>query len=551
MTSDNPVAKFVDWLTRPHDSIVDTGQRNQSRLLAAIYLLLIPLGLIVIVIQRIIYNNITEFMDPYLFLEVGIVVCFLIGYFLNRLGQYIPAIVYSLITLTIVIFLLTYSVANSSGSEKFLMYLVIPVMIAFVFLPLPIAIVFAAFVTVMAVGFAWVVPGVPLTESVFVIFGYLVVVFMVIIIMTYYQNELSNLRRMEIAEKEARFRTIFEGIPDVSLVVNTRNGKVFTTNNTVTPVLGYSMDGIKGKKFPKLLENIEDKDTHKNIVSLIAKGTDIGTVDVKKKDGSLIPMDIRGAPLPWENEDMILVIMRDMTERKRSRENLMAEKQRAELYLDVMGHDVTNQNQAIVTTLGMLLLDENLTAMQRDDLRLAQKQSWTISNLVKNVKRITQLNSESIELRDVDAAIPLKDAIKKVKSANPGTRIRINNSIKEGEVMIKADDMLFTVFSALLENAIKFNRNQVIEIDIRHYPEGKKKWRLEFVDNGTGVSDEFKELIFKRLEIDAKSLISTGLGLAMVDRVMKLYGGKIWVEDRVEGDHTKGSDFVLLFKKGE
>ena len=37
-----------------------------------------------------------------------------------------------------------------------------------------------------------------------------------------------------------------------------------------------------------------------------------------------------------------------------------------------------------------------------------------------------------------------------------------------------------------------------------------------------------------------------GLGLALVKKIIDNYNGKIWVEDRVKGDHSKGSNFVLL-----
>ena len=37
-----------------------------------------------------------------------------------------------------------------------------------------------------------------------------------------------------------------------------------------------------------------------------------------------------------------------------------------------------------------------------------------------------------------------------------------------------------------------------------------------------------------------------GIGLSLVAKVTELFQGKIWVENRVEGDHTKGSNFILI-----
>lgn len=60
-----------------------------------------------------------------------------------------------------------------------------------------------------------------------------------------------------------------------------------------------------------------------------------------------------------------------------------------------------------------------------------------------------------------------------------------------------------------------------------------------------------KEKIFERLERGDKSTYGSGLGLSIVREVIRCYGGKVWVEDRIKGDPGKGSNFVLLLSKGK
>jgi len=59
-----------------------------------------------------------------------------------------------------------------------------------------------------------------------------------------------------------------------------------------------------------------------------------------------------------------------------------------------------------------------------------------------------------------------------------------------------------------------------------------------------------KNKVFNDFEIGSENIHGSGLGLAVVKEVINNSYGKIWVEDRVAGDHTKGSSFVILLPKG-
>ena len=79
--------------------------------------------------------------------------------------------------------------------------------------------------------------------------------------------------------------------------------------------------------------------------------------------------------------------------------------------------------------------------------------------------------------------------------------------------------------------------------------ESGKYWKVEFKDRGPGVPDEIKESVFARLERVNKRAFATGLGLTLVKQIIEECGGKIWVEDRIRGDQSKGSNFVVMLQK--
>jgi signal transduction histidine kinase len=65
-------------------------------------------------------------------------------------------------------------------------------------------------------------------------------------------------------------------------------------------------------------------------------------------------------------------------------------------------------------------------------------------------------------------------------------------------------------------------------------------------DNGPGIPDQLKELVFNRLQRGDTKAKGSGLGLFLVKSLVESYGGKVWAEDRIKGDHTGGARFKVL-----
>ncbi len=108
--------------------------------------------------------------------------------------------------------------------------------------------------------------------------------------------------------------------------------------------------------------------------------------------------------------------------------------------------------------------------------------------------------------------------------------------------------MLHDVFSNLVGNAVKHTGDRadiVVDLNVVN-DNGIKYCRVMIENNGPGIPDEFKATIFNRaLKGTAKSK-GMGLGLYLVKSLVDSYGGRVWVEDRVQGDHTKGAKLVVM-----
>ena len=121
--------------------------------------------------------------------------------------------------------------------------------------------------------------------------------------------------------------------------------------------------------------------------------------------------------------------------------------------------------------------------------------------------------------------------------------------MSEDNFKILANELLEDVFDNILTNSINYNDNEFINIEIRVTKElrqGLKYIKLQFSDNGIGITDERKDQIFIRGYSEKTSIHGMGLGLSLVKKILESYDSEIWMEDRVKGDYTKGNNCIIL-----
>jgi len=120
--------------------------------------------------------------------------------------------------------------------------------------------------------------------------------------------------------------------------------------------------------------------------------------------------------------------------------------------------------------------------------------------------------------------------------------------------MVMADASLKVLFHNLLAYAFKYGRGRPVEIDVMEHVDAHGEWwRVRIMDAGKGIPDEQKEGMFKRFDRLDTVQGSDGYGLSMsvVGTLTDRYRGKVWVEDRVPGDPSKGASYNVIFPKIE
>ena len=129
--------------------------------------------------------------------------------------------------------------------------------------------------------------------------------------------------------------------------------------------------------------------------------------------------------------------------------------------------------------------------------------------------------------------------------ANLSTEVRRTRAtIEQGElpVVLGEATLLTAVFQNLLSNALKFRGEAPPRVSVSARRDGPN-WLLEFSDNGIGIEPEYADrifVIFQRLH-DRATYPGTGIGLAMVKKIIEYHGGQIWLDTEV----TSGARFCF------
>lgn len=218
-------------------------------------------------------------------------------------------------------------------------------------------------------------------------------------------------------------------------------------------------------------------------------------------------------------------------------QELVESHEKANLYLDIMSHDIKNANTVSIMYADMLR--ENLEGERKE---FAQKLMQSIRRSIEitdHVSTIRRLHQERVVLREVDLDAVIRKEIERFE----GYRIHYSRS----SFMVCADNLVTEIFANLIGNAVKFGGDEV-EIFIRlEARNGMVEVTME--DTGPGIPDGTKTLIFDRFQRGSKKASGKGLGLYIVRTLVERYGGQIRVQDRVPGHPEQGVSFRFTLRQ--
>ncbi|TFF88926.1 MAG: PAS domain-containing protein [Promethearchaeota archaeon] len=247
----------------------------------------------------------------------------------------------------------------------------------------------------------------------------------------------------------------------------------------------------------------------------------------------------------------------DITTEKIARHNLESSEKRyreaynrAEFYKDLFAHDINNilQNIKSANEFIQLLKDSDEFYEKMDSItQTISQQIDRGAKLVNNIRKLSQLEEKELWLNEIDILPYLNEAILSIKEIFHNKKITIKTDISTERVVILANEFIIDIFENILINAVKHNKNEKVEVLINIKKDAlSNNIRLEFIDNAIGIRDEKKDQIFKKQYIKKNSGTGLGLGLSLVKKIIDIYDGRIWVENKDPKNFKKGSKFIVL-----
>lgn len=267
-------------------------------------------------------------------------------------------------------------------------------------------------------------------------------------------------------------------------------------------------------------------------------------VPIFRKNLIVAVLGVGNKPTAYTDEDVeTLTFMADVAweivERSRQERDLRDKNAELERFTYTVSHDLKSPLITIKGFAGALLQD--VAAGRHDrlegDLRRVADAADKMGQLLNDLLELSRIGRIMHPPAEVNLEALVRDVLRLL--AGPIAERHATMVVQPGLPVVWADrQRLAEVWQNLIENALKFSRSQPqprIEIGVR----GTDADRIFFVrDNGVGIDPRYHETVFGLFnKLDAKTE-GTGIGLALVRRIVEVHGGRIWTESEGLGRGT-------------
>jgi len=366
-------------------------------------------------------------------------------------------------------------------------------------------------------------------------------------------RDVSHQREIERAlrESEQKFRAAFENSPIAHVLVDLK-GKVLRANSAMTDLLGFTAEELQKMTF---MDFTLAEDRHMGIEALAdLRSGNLALYRTEKryvhKSGKIIYailasssiLDEAGKPMYLVSQiiDISERIHQENLLKRHASELTRSNKELAE-FAYVVSHDI-REPLRMISNFVELLMEE---ATQRADeksveyARFALEGAQRAQSLIHDLLSLARLDRhESIE-----GPVDLNHILLQVQNI-------LKTNIQESQACIEivnlpshilgSESRFIQIFQNLIDNAIKYRSQQTPKILVRAI-DRKEDWLIEVDDNGIGIEPQFRERVFQMFQrLHARGDYSgTGMGLAIVKKIIEARGGKVWIENSHFGKGVK------------
>lgn len=359
--------------------------------------------------------------------------------------------------------------------------------------------------------------------------------------------------REALRQSEAKFATAFRSSPDSIMILSLEGDRLVDVNARFEADSGFRREEVLGRT-PEELELWADPGRQASLLAELEAAAALRDVEaeLRTRSGETRTVLVSGAVIEIEGKPHLLAMIRDVTERKRAaqaRESLLEELQakadELERFTYTVSHDLKSPLVTLHGFLGLLKKDVaagNADRVERDMERI-QAAGNTMQRLLEDLLELSRIGRMVNPPEEIKLTPAAREAAARV------TRRLIENDVEleiadEMPIVVGDRPRILQVLQNLIDNAAKFiGDHPRIEVGAR---EEVDEVVCYVRDNGIGIDPRFHEKIFGLFDRLDRSYDGTGIGLALIARIMKAHGGRVWVESDGEG---RGSTFYFALPR--
>lgn len=337
-----------------------------------------------------------------------------------------------------------------------------------------------------------------------------------------------------------------------TMITFDKNGTILTVNPSVYPMFGYREKEVVGKQVDELIPGICVRQLDlmgEAAMDGISSGRLIEVMP-RRKDASVFHAEIKLGSTLVDEEVIFACTVSDISERKKSEEEILAAKEAAEVadrakteFLAMVSHEIRTPMNGI---LGMtnLLMETELNEEQKDFAEIILKSGDSLLSVINDILDYAKIEAGKLELEMVP--FDLKSCVDEsldlfiAKSRESNLDILCSISPDLPEYLYGDVTKLRQILMNLISNAIKFTHEGHIDVDVRlaeDSPDDAERQEEGIVvqfrvsDTGVGIPEDKLPLLFQPFsQLDSsmtRKYGGTGLGLAICKNLVELMGGTI------------------------
>jgi PAS domain S-box-containing protein len=348
-----------------------------------------------------------------------------------------------------------------------------------------------------------------------------------------------------LMESEEKYRGLIDNISDAVFEIDMDSNFIYASPQ-VNEIFGFAPEEIIGENFLNFIHP-DDLQKSMDVFNYMVNEKKVTNFELRSrhKDGHYIHINSSGRLVEKKDGSRsVVVVLRDVTEKIITSQQIESEKNRAEFYLDLLSHDIGNIHQGLQAWTYIARSSSNDQEKMDKALSKIEELENRSLRLVKNVLMLSRLKDLKTNFKAIDIAQLVGNAIDDISNMFGERTVDVSFQKPDESVLVMAEPVIEEVFFNLLHNGVKFQYEDPVKLKVT-METSDTEVAIDFIDHGIGIPNEQKGYIFDRHRKGSDHGYS-GIGLSLVKELVSRYHGRIEVGDRINGESRKGARFRIF-----